>query len=1035
MLTELQSPQTVHRNRLDARTCLVPYADEASALAQSGGFVTSLNGTWQFDYAATPAEAPVDFFTEDHDDTLWDDLPVPSMWQLHGYGSPAYTNVQYPFPCDPPYIPTENPTGSYRRTFNLPGAWDGRRIVLRFEGVDGAFNVWVNGEAVGFSKGSRVPAEFDITEHMRFGEENLIAVQVYQWSDATYIEDQDMWWLSGIFREVKLLALPQVHLYDLTVRTELDDAYTNAVLRLFADVRGGKANVEAKLLDAAGNDVLDAPLTGKASNGIVELSADMSDPRKWTAEDPYLYQLLITLRDEAGNTIAVHTQRVGFRSVEIKNGNLLVNGVAIMLKGVNRHEWHPHLGRAVPRETMLEDVLLMKQHNINTVRTSHYPDDPYWYHLCDEYGLYVIDEADLECHGFCLIKDWARTSNDPEWETAYVDRMERMVQRDKNHPSIILWSLGNESGEGRNLIAMADRARELDPTRFIHYEGDRDGSLGDVLSRMYASVEACEEIGKGRKNARMRKKHFPADEDGSKPFIQCEYAHAMGNGPGGMAEYQEVFYRYDRLQGGCIWEWVDHGILQVDDLGEEYYAYGGDFGEDPHDSNFVCDGLIQPDRNPSPGLLEFKQVIQPVQVAAADLANGKVKLANRYDFANLDHLVMSWSVEADGTTIDSGAMPPPSIAPGKTKTVTIPFELPLPGAGVEYFLTVRFTLIADTNWADAGHEVCFTQLKLPVEAEMPAEPAGAMPSLHCECDGNWIEIEGNDFALTFDKVRGRIARWTHNDVDILEAGPKLNFWRALIDNERHGGEGGKLKRAWEAARLYQLQERINEVTGEKVSDSVRRITVKSRIAPPVRDIGIDCVAVYTIFGNGEVQLEASGKPVGDWPDMLPRIGWQLELPGEMDHVQWFGRGPGESYADLKLATRIGVFDGAVEDLYFPYIYPQENGNRSDTRWVAIANPQGVGLLACGEPTLNFGASWYTTAGLHEATHTNELVEEDFVTLSLDHAQNGIGSASCGPALLEQHQLKTGPFQFALRLRGIDLSSANPAAIAKQRGAV
>ncbi|WP_337589409.1 glycoside hydrolase family 2 TIM barrel-domain containing protein [Paenibacillus contaminans] len=630
-----ENHQLIHRNRMDSRAYFIPYEDEISALSYDRGSSASfrlLNGVWKFHYAETPAHAPEAFYEERFDTRDWDNLTVPSSWQMHGYGKPHYTNVNYPFPVNPPYVPSENPTGSYVRDFQIAPEWNGKKITLRFEGVDSAFHVWVNGKFVGFSKGSRIPAEFDITETARIGV-NKIAVRVYQWSDGSYIEDQDQWWLSGIFRDVYLIASPlEAHVDDVFVRTELDEAYEHAVLQINAKISGSSKqafSLEAKLLDAAYMPVeggtASAPvkaLKNKTTEALLQMP--VGNPHKWSAEAPHLYHLLLTLRDSKGNVLQVVPQRVGFRSVELKDGNFLVNGVAVMLKGVNRHDHHPDLGKAVPLSWMLEDVLLMKRHNINAVRTSHYPNDPRFYDLCDEYGLYVMDEADLECHGFYsagtgydfdAAKTW--TTDNPEWEAAYVDRMERMVHRDKNHPSIIMWSVGNESAFGRNHIAMYESAKRIDPTRLVHNEGDREAVAADVYSTMYTDVGKLNELGrmKGMK----------------KPHILCEYAHAMGNGPGGLKEYWETFYAHKRLQGGFVWEWLDHGICRKTAEGVEYFAYGGDFGDQPNDYNFVIDGLVQPDRTPTPGLIEYKKVLEPVKIDPADLANGKLKLTNRYD--------------------------------------------------------------------------------------------------------------------------------------------------------------------------------------------------------------------------------------------------------------------------------------------------------------------------------------------------------------------------------------------------------------------
>ena len=542
-----ENPLMIGRNRLPARAYAFPFQDEASAVkydAANSSLVQSLNGVWKFHYAPSPAEAPGQFEAASFDVSGWDDLPVPSSWQMHGYGRPHYTNVQYPWPIDPPFVPSENPTGSYRRSFTIPAGWAGKQIILRFDGVDSAFHVWVNGKAVGFSKGSRLPAEFDITPQLAAGRPNSVAVRVYQWSDASYMEDQDMWWLSGIFRDVMLIAMDKDGISNLQIRTDLDAQYQDATVRVRPMLQSD-AQLEIKLLDAAGNTVAVKGVT-RAAKSTADIELKISNPKKWTAENPNLYLLLATAKNDSGEVIQVVPQRIGFRKVKIDGQNLLVNGVRVMFKGVNRHEHHPQLGRAVPYETALKDVLLMKSHNINAVRTSHYPPHPKFLDLCDEYGLYVIDECDLETHGF--MADAKNPTKDPKWEAACVDRMDRTVHRDINHASVILWSLGNEADFGPNLMKMAQHARKLDD-RPIHYEGDRSLEAADVLSMMYPSVDVLRQIGEAREKLTHWGFALEPVSYENKPMICCEYAHAMGNGPGGLKEYWEVFYNYPRLQG------------------------------------------------------------------------------------------------------------------------------------------------------------------------------------------------------------------------------------------------------------------------------------------------------------------------------------------------------------------------------------------------------------------------------------------------------------------------------------------------------
>jgi beta-galactosidase/evolved beta-galactosidase subunit alpha len=988
----------------------------------------SLNGTWRFHYASTPAEAPPNYAADAYDDAGWGDLPVPGNWQMYGYGRPHYTNVRYPFAIDPPHVPSENPTGTYRQRFHIPGVWQGRQLILRFDGVDSAFEVSLNGRYVGFSKGSRIPAEFDVTEQARSGE-NLLAVRVYQWSDGSYLEDQDMWWLSGIFRDVTLLAMPHVALYDLRVDPGLRDDLRAATLRVEAALQSAasqpqRGRLELALLDPSGQPVPGAVasadiLAPPDALAAVELRVEVQAPRLWSADDPALYKLLLTLRDEQGQVAWAVPQMVGFRRIEIRGPRLLINGRAIKLRGVNRHEHHPDLGRAVPRETMLADVLLMKQHNINTVRTSHYPPHPHFLDLCDTYGLYVIDEADLECHGLRYAQPPFFLSDDPGWRDAYVDRMERMVERDKNHPCIIMWSLGNESGFGSNHEAMAAWSRAHDPGRPIHYEGDSHGKVSDLISQMYTFMPEVIAMGQGEGDVGGEGRWSPRvrlEEYRDKPFFLCEYAHAMGNGPGGLKEYWDAFWRYDRLIGGCVWEWLDHGIRTTTPDGRAYFAYGGDFGDQPHDGNFVCDGLLFPDRTPSPGLLEYKKVLEPVHVEAIEIGSSAAKLRvhNRYDFLTLDHLHASWQLTEDGTAIGAGDVALPDIDPGAAASLEIPYTVATPRPGAIYHLTVRFALAHATAWAEVAHEVAFAQFELPIAQAAPATARAGMPPLECRADGAQLHIRGGATALSFDIVRGRIDSWSFGGRPLLLAGPRLSLWRAPIDNDARGS-GARVVHEWREHFLHLAHHRLDDFAWEQLDDSTVRVSVSACIAPPVYQAAFDCHYAYTIFGDGDVYLEVHGTPRGDWPAMLPRIGLELTLPGALDQITWLGRGPGESYADSTQAARFGRWRASVDQLWTPYVRPQENGNRMDTRWVALRDISGAGLLAAGEPTLNFSAHRYTTEDIDRAEHTYELATRPTITLHLDYQQNGLGSASCGSGVMPEYQLSAHPFIFRVRL--------------------
>ena len=1045
VMNDWENNQLLHRNRLPARAWFLHHPDPESARSGESPWCICLDGLWKFRWDPAPVSAPVDFFETGFDDSGWDAIEVPSCWQMKGYGRPQYTNVQYPFPVDPPRVPSENPTGTYRTDFTLPEDWRTRRTVVRFDGVDSCFCLWVNGRPAGMSKGSRLPAEFDVTGLVHEGR-NAIAVQVLQWSDGSYIEDQDMWWLSGIFRSVRVISVPWVSVGDFAASTAFDHAYRDADLTLDVKVdsaREGRfeGSIRLELFDENGSPIAASPVQstvradGEGSH-IARLSAHVTAPSPWSAESPVLFTFVLSLMDSAGHVVDSAASRIGFRTVEISEGNIRVNGKRIMFKGVNRHEHHPDFGRSVPWDAMVRDVQLMKQHNINAVRTSHYPDDPRFYDLCDEYGLYVIDEADLECHGMEHVGDVSRLSSDPAWEAAYVDRVVRMVERDKNHPCVILWSLGNESGFGRNHAAMAAAARALDPRRPIHYEGDGDAAVSDVMSQMYTPVDGVIEAGKGRA---VKRDGSPVAAKG-KPFILCEYAHAMGNGPGGLKEYWEAFYSSPVLQGGFVWEWLDHGIRRRLPDGREYFAYGGDFGDDPHDGNFVIDGLLFPDRTPSPGLIEYKKAIEPVVVRARDLAHGRFSLTNRFDFLDLSHLALAWDIEAEGKMIASGRANVPIVAAGASEELIVPYRLPrAPEPGVEYWLNIRFLLAASTAWAPAGHELAWAQFELPLQsaADSTGAPGAAVASgtaaapgatgpgaagrrtrapqnvLQLNRRGPVLEVTGTNFKLDFDIARGRMGAMDYRGKRIVELGPRLTFWRATTDNDRALWGPSRDAREWMASGLHRLQHRIDDVQWEMLGGGTARVSVRSRIAPPVLGFGFDVEYQYIIDGRGGIRLEVTGRPQGKFPATLPRIGLQLHLQVSQDRVEWFGLGPHESYPDSRMSARVGRYVRELAELETPYVFPQENGNRSDVRWVTLTDPAGTGLLVKGRPHVNFSAHRNTPEEYEAARHTVDLRPRDEIILILDHRQNGLGTASCGPGVLPRYVLEPAELSFSV----------------------
>ncbi|WP_037683348.1 glycoside hydrolase family 2 TIM barrel-domain containing protein [Streptomyces cellulosae] len=962
-------------------------ARPARAAVRTDAATTGLGGLWRFHLAPAADLAPDGFWADDFDDSSWSVLPVPSHWPLHGHGSPVYTNIGYPFPLDPPRVPDENPTGDHRLVFELDESWTEEPAVLRFEGVDSCARVWLNGQELGVTRGSRLPVEFAAGPHLRAGR-NVLAVRVHQWSSGSYLEDQDMWWLPGIFREVTLIRRPPGGVEDVFVHAGYDTATGRGTLRVDAVTRDG---AEARLsVPELGVD--DLP----AGRGIT-----LEGVAPWTAERPRLYEGVLATGTERV------TLRIGFRTVAVEDGQLRVNGRPLLLRGVNRHEHHPDHGRALPAEVDREDVLLMKRHNINAVRTSHYPPHPRFLDLCDELGLWVVVECDLETHGFSAA-DWRGNPADaPEWTEACLDRIRRTVERDKNHPSVVMWSLGNESGSGRNLDAMAAWVRGRDPGRPVHDEGDHECRHSDVYSRMYLPHDEVEAIG--------RRAEPPLDDPDadarrrSLPFILCEYAHAMGNGPGGLAEYQRLFERYPRLQGGFVWEWIDHGLRRRTPDGREYFAYGGDFGEPFHDGTFVIDGLLFPDRTPSPGLVELKKTVEPVTIRAAegreDRRGRRIRITNQYDFSDLRHLRFELALSSDGQPVLAKPLQVPPVAAGETAEIELPA---LPAVDGEGWITISAVLAEDQPWAPAGHEVAWTQLPL-TEAGQPSR-SGAGPRLAAvprrRSDGRLVLGSGE-----FDGRSGRLVRLGAMDID----GPVLDLWRAPTDNDRSASLWGPADdsavRRWRRAGLDRLLHRVDEV-----ADGPDGILVRTRVAAAAQASGMTVEYRWAADESGLV-LTVRVEPAGDWPGGLPRLGVRMAVPGRLGRVRWFGLGPGEAYPDSRSAARVGRFSSTVDALQTPYVVPQENGARADVRWAELSGGDGPALRmeSVGIPRFSLTARRWTTGDLESARHTTDLAPSDRIFLHLDAAQYGLGSASCGPGVLPAHRLEAAPFTWSLRL--------------------
>jgi len=1020
-----EDPEVIGVNKEEPHTTLMSYNDKQTALngdrRESSNYKT-LNGQWNFHYSKSPFERPVDFYKTGFDDSQWENIRVPGHWELQGYGIPIYINnlnssilhdYDWPFPVNPPYVDHDNnPVGSYRRSFQIPDAWDGKEVFLHFGGVNSAFYLWVNGKKVGFSQGSMTPAEFNVTDYLEKGE-NQVALEIYRWSDATYIEDQDMWRLSGIFRDVFLFATPQLHIRDFFAKSGLDGDYKDAYLNLRLDVSNyGKAttdsySVVAELYDMNGKFVevdgqmsVEIPSTESRGQSFAEIEARVPDPLKWTAETPNLYTLLITLNDAEGKSIEMLSHRIGFREVEIQGRQLLINGKPVYLKGVNRHEHDPVFGKHVPLEKAIREVKLMKQNNINAVRTSHYPHAPLFYELADQYGLYVVDEANIESHGVGYDSD-ETLADKPEWKAAHVDRVKSMMHRDRNHPSVIIWSLGNEAGIGQNFVAAADYVREHDPTRPLHYlpgYGKWLHPVTDLAVPMYTPIPRLKEY---------------AENDPDRPLILCEYAHSMGNSLGNFKDYWATIKNYDVLQGGFVWDWIDQGLQKTDGKGNEYWAYGGDFGEYDHDGNFCINGIVLPDLTPSPAAAEVKKVYQDINVSALDLESGKFKVKNEYFFKDLSAVEAIAQITQNGIIIEEHAIDLPQIGPRASKVIRIPVNNISRSSGNEYHLMIRFRLAEDKQWASGGHALAWEQFELPVEEAVSGADFSDMDQVRMRETTDHIIVSGSDFSVEFDKQAGVLSNMKYRGTDFIERSLVPNFWRAPTDNDDARGNGLKY---WLSEWKDAADKRVVEhVQAKRMNASAIKISVESEV--PVGATTYD--QTYTIYGNADVVISTKIRPDSDKPPMM-RIGMQMQMPAHFNNVQWFGRGPHETYEDRKSAAAVGLYEMLTSELAVDYIRPQENGNRTDTRWVAFYDDQGNGFAAMGQPLMNFSAWPYTQEQLSEAEHTVDLPgQSDFYTVNLDYRQMGVGgdnSWSKRARPHEEYRLKSIPYSYTIGIR-------------------
>ncbi|PMP06753.1 beta-D-galactosidase [Vibrio breoganii] len=1008
-------------NRLSAHSKLCSYSSIECALQQRTlDQSVSLNGIWKFKLYEKPELVSEDDIHPSLDDSNWDTIPVPSNWQLQGYDKPIYTNVKYPFPNTPPQVPADNPTGIYRTSFEVSKEWLTRSNRIIFDGVNSAFHLWCNGEWVGYSQDSRLPAEFDLSKFLTEGS-NQITVMVLRWSDGSYLEDQDMWWLSGIFRDVTLLSKPLLSISDVFVSTKLDACYRDAILsvetKLSAKSEGHQ--IQVQLFDAKQNPIFE-PVTELCGTKWIDERGSyddrtfheipVSNPLKWSAEEPNLYTVVVSLLDSTGEFIEAESYKVGFRQIEITDGLLKLNGKPLLIRGVNRHEHHPERGHAVTREDMLQDIKLIKQHNFNAVRTAHYPNHPTWYELCDEYGLYVVDEANIETHGQ---QPMGRLSNDTNWLAAYMSRMTGMVERDKNHPSVIIWSLGNESGLGTNHHAMYQWTKQRDPSRPVQYEGGgAESAATDIICPMYPRVDIDLPYSEyDPEHLKFGIKNWISKPNETRPLIMCEYAHAMGNSLGGFYKYWDAFRRYPRLQGGFIWDWVDQGLVKVDEKGQSYWAYGGDFGDTINDRQFCINGLVSPDRVPHPSAFEAKKAQQFIQFRLIDTKPLSIELKSEYLFTKVTNQLAIWQITENGETIVNGEFRLDIEAEGR-QYIELLKELPLANPGCEYHLTLQLFLIENMPWADVGHQLAHHQFELPASSELQLQSTPAINgNLSITKTDAHLSICNDNFSIEFDQTAGLLTNWLKGSKSILELPLIDNFYRAPLDNDIGTSEADNLDpntwvAIWKSAGLNNLQRRCVSIEASSVGNDclVEIISV-------YRANNVDAIQSnwqYRISPEGQIELTVNVYLANGLP-CLPRIGLEFAVPKGPKAVQFYGLGPHENYPDRKLSAYVDKHTQTIEEMHTDYVYPTENGLRCDVRNASIGSLNINGLF-------HFAVSRYSQCNLAEADHINDLHDSGRLYIRIDSEHMGIGGDdSWSRSVHDEYLLKNKHYHYQITL--------------------
>ena len=1001
-----QNIDTLHVNCCEPRAYYIPFSNSAAAISgnrERSERFNLLSGDWYFEYFNAPYEIPEDIISKEYSSND-NKLAVPACWETNGYYSHQYTNVNYPFPFEPPFVPVDNPTGVYTRTFTIDEKFETFRHYLNFDGVDSCFYLYINETFVAYSQVSHSTSEIDITDYVNIGE-NKITVIVLKWCDGSYFEDQDKFRLSGIFRDVYILSRPRGHITDYFVNTNLTDDFRTAVVTIDITAKTCE-DIKLTLMDTKGVTV---SRTTTDENGHAEF--EIKNPDLWSAETPLLYTILIEAFDE------YICEKVGIKNIVIDNGVVKVNGKAVKFKGVNRHDSDPNVGYAITEELMIKDLMLMKAFNINAVRTSHYPNDPRFVHLCDQYGLYVIDEADLETHGTVQMKggykmeQFGYFTNDPTYENVILDRVKRLVERDKNRPCVVMWSMGNESGYGCNIIKALEWTKYRDPSRITHYEsvnidGTKTSKETDTVSRMYATPEWCEE--------------YLKDEEENRPLVLCEFSHVLGNSPGDFKDYFDIIYSNPRFCGAFVWEWCDHGFSKGTKAdGRAKFGYGGDFGETVHDGTFCLDGLVTPDRIPGVPLYDYKAVIQPVEVKAIDIEDGIYEIKNRYDFIYLSSLECKWELTVDGKITKSGTLGALPIPPHKTERVKIDYPAKTSG---NCYIRIYFTQLEDCAWADAGHEVAFAQFEIPCKNEKRVIEVKSSP-INVSEDERYIKIGGANFSYLFDKPHGCFEQLTVDGKEMLTSPLTLNIWRALTLNDAPQNNAH-----WDMLKLKTARICVRKVSVDKSTNGVK-INVKVSIGADSRICPVTVSLTYKINSMGIIKAVSKVK-VSEDVDYLPRFGLRMSVKNSFDTDEYFGYGPLESYIDKHNSCYFGRFKNAVKDEYpIDYIVPQECGNHHQTKWGCVYNKDGFGLMFRSDNAFEFSAMPYSIEELDKATHDYDLPQSTATHICVDYKQSGVGSNACGPVLPEKYRLSEKEFAFEIEILPINSSSSNYAKLA------